>query len=157
MLAALKLGPYLALALMGAYIMVLRANIETLETQAGVYAANEEICKNEVAEGNSQIKQCLDNTAGLLTTVSFHQDQATGARETYDRRLEDINLYERKLKDAVTADPSRAADDSTQRKFDRMQRIQAVTGSSRSGEDRDTSAKIQTSETSDNQLTAGSD
>jgi hypothetical protein len=150
MLAALKFGPYLALALMGSYVMVLRANVETLEVAAQVYESNEVIFKNEVAEGNKQILACIANTEGLITTVRFHQDQSNDAREMYESRLQDITNYERKLKDAVTADPSRAADNSSKRKFDRMQSIEAAS-TPRSNSDRSPSAAVSSAAATDNQ------
>tara|TARA_R110000822_G_C15211988_1_gene483426 strand:- start:438 stop:899 length:462 start_codon:yes stop_codon:yes gene_type:complete len=138
-----------ALVLSGAYIMVLTSNIEVLKVEAKTYAENESIFKNEIDAGNEQITACLANTKGLITTVRFHQDQASAARDQYDRGLADINAYRRKLKDEVTANPDRAASNSGKRKRNRMQRIQDATSAGRGGEDRNTSTTLQSSEATD--------
>jgi|TARA_R110001583_G_scaffold134533_2_gene286263 hypothetical protein len=118
MFAALKLGPYVALALLGAYTMLLRANIEVLETREAIHIGNTQRLESAIQTQNKRIEGYVAEVAANQIAIRYEADRANKANADRDREVSRLNSWRETLKNEIQDRPkvvARAAGLGTRR------------------------------------------
>ena len=108
----IKLAPFLVIAIMGAYIAVLRANVETLEAEKAILSGNIVTLERAVSDQNNRLETYVAQVAAQQTEIRFAQDRANKAELSRDKEIASLNEWRNKLASEIGNRPkvvSRAA------------------------------------------------
>ena len=103
--AAWKFGPYVALALMAAYIAVLRSNVETLETREAIHIGNTQRLESAIQTQNQRIEGYVAEVAANQIAIRYEADRADKANAEREQELVRLNEWRNTLKNEIQDRP----------------------------------------------------
>lgn len=103
--AGLKFAPWIAIAALSAYIVLLRAQKDAAEANELVAVERTVTLQAALSDQNNKVERLVADLAAERVRREFHQDRAAKAERERDREIADLNAWRTKLSEEIYKRP----------------------------------------------------